>query len=118
VEDNQQIAKLVNEMVASDERRIELCVDGHSALDKLTRRDHYDLLLVDNDISELSGLELTRRVRKISHRRRMLIVMLSGSDCEAEAWRAGVNAFLRKPEQISELPSTINRLLDLQRKKD
>jgi hypothetical protein len=37
--------------------------------------------------------------------------MLTGDDCEAEAWRAGVKAFLRKPEGIDELPSTMDRLL-------
>jgi CheY-like chemotaxis protein len=111
VEDNQQIAKLVKDMVASEEWRVELCVDGYGALEKLTGNDDYDLLLVDNEIPELSGLELIKRARTISHRRRIPIVMLSESDCEAEAWRAGVDAFLKKPEQINELPVTIARLL-------
>jgi putative two-component system response regulator len=74
--------------------------------------DHYDLLLVDNDIPGLSGVELVQRARKITQYRRTPIVMLSGSACEAGAWRAGVNAFLKKPEQIGELPSTIARLLE------
>jgi DNA-binding response OmpR family regulator len=111
VENNQQIAKLFNDVAASEEWRVELCVDGYSALDKLTGNDHYDLLLIDNDVPELSGLELIKRARTISHRRRTPIVMLSGRDCEAEAWRAGVDAFLQEPEQISELSSTIARLL-------
>ncbi|MDX6443114.1 MAG: two-component system, OmpR family, phosphate regulon response regulator PhoB [Blastocatellia bacterium] len=118
VEDNPQIAKLVNDVVASDKWRVELCADGYSALDRLTGKDHYDLLLIDNDISDIGGLELIKRVRTISHRRRTPIVILSGSDCEADAWRVGVDAFLKKPEQISGLPSTIARLLkvDLQEK--
>jgi hypothetical protein len=37
--------------------------------------------------------------------------MLSGNDCETDAWRAGVDAFLKKPAQVNELPSTIARLL-------
>jgi hypothetical protein len=37
--------------------------------------------------------------------------MLSGNDCETEAWRAGVDAFLKKPQQVGDLPSTISRLL-------
>ena len=113
VEDNQQIAKLVYDMIASDDWRLELCADGYSALDKLTGNDHYDLLLVDNDIPQLSGVDLIQRARTISHRRRMPIVMLSGSDYETEAWRAGVDAFLKKPEQIDELPATIARLLKI-----
>jgi CheY-like chemotaxis protein len=111
VEDNQHIAKLVNDMVATEEWRVEICADGYGALDRLSGKDHYDLLLIDNDIPGLSGLELIKRARTISHRRRTPIVMLSGSDCEAEAWGAGVDAFLKKPEHINKLTSTIGRLL-------
>lgn len=118
VEDNHQIAKLVDEMFAAKEWRVELCTDGYSALDKLTGNDHYDVLVVDNDLPGLSGLELVQRARKVRHRWRTPIVMLSGSECEKEAWGAGVSDFLRKPEQISELPSRINRLLEGELKKD
>jgi DNA-binding response OmpR family regulator len=115
VEDDQQIGKLVNDMVASEKWRVELCADGYGALDKLTSKDHYDLLLIDNDIPGLSGLEVIKRARTISHRRRTSIVMLSGSNCEAEAWGAGVDAFPKKPEQIGELSSTIARLLKIEK---
>ena len=118
MEDDQQIAKLVDEMLAAEKWRVELCTDGYGALEKLTGSDHYDLLLVDNDLPGLSGLELVERARKMRHRHRTPIVMLSGINCETEAWGAGVQAFLRKPEQISELSSTINRLLEVGRKKD
>jgi DNA-binding response OmpR family regulator len=98
-------------MFPADEWLVELCTDGDSALRKLTGNDHYDLLLVDSDLPGLSGLDLVQRARKITHRRRTPIVMLSGSNCETAAWKAGVDAFLGRPEQISELPSTISRLL-------
>jgi len=111
VEDNQLIAKLVDEVIAAEGWRIELCADGDSALRKLTGNDPFDLVLVDNDLPGLSGIELVERARKMRHRRRTPIVMLSGNDYETEAWRAGVDAFLKKPEQISELTATITRLL-------
>jgi CheY-like chemotaxis protein len=110
-EDSEAIAHLINEMFSAEAWRVELCVDGDSALRKLTSDERYDLLVVDNELPGLSGLDLVKRARKMTHRRRTPIVMLSGNDCETEAWRAGVDAFLKKPEQISELPSTISRLL-------
>ncbi|MDX6403021.1 MAG: hypothetical protein QOH70_476 [Blastocatellia bacterium] len=118
VEDDQQTSNLVDEMFAAEEWHVELCTDGYGALEKLTGNDHYDVLIVNNDIPGLSGLELVQRARKITHRRRTPIIILSGSDCEKEAWGAGVDAFLRKPEQISKLPATINRVLKAERKKD
>jgi len=110
-EDNKPIANLINEMLAAEAWQIELCLDGDSALLKLTSDERVDLLLVDNELPGLSGLDLVKRARKMTHRRRMPIVMLSGNDCETEAWRAGVDAFLKKPDQVNELPSTISRLL-------
>src|SRR5437588_5197279 len=111
VVDNAQAAKLAADMFAGENWRVELCHDGDSALRKLTGEEHYDLLVVDNDLPELNGLELIRRARRITRRRRTPIIMLSASDCERDAWRAGVNAFLKKPEQIDELPTTVARLL-------
>ncbi len=111
VEDNAHVANLVADMFAEKDWRIELCPEGETALLKLTGDEHYDLLIVDNDLPEMNGLELLQRVRKISDRRLTPIIMLSASDCEREAWRAGVNDFLKKPEQIDELPATVARLL-------
>ena len=111
VEDNAQVANLVADMFAGKKWRVELCHDGDNALRKLTGEEHYDLLVVDNDLPELNGLELIRRARRITRRRRTPMIMLSASDCERDAWRAGVNAFLKKPEQIDELLTTVARLL-------
>jgi CheY-like chemotaxis protein/tetratricopeptide (TPR) repeat protein len=110
-EDDQQLANLINEMFAAEDWRIELCTDGDDALRKLTSDDRVDLLLVDNKLPGLNGLDLVKRTRKITHHRRTPIIMLSGNDCETEAWRAGVDAFLKKPEQMNELASTVYRLL-------
>jgi CheY-like chemotaxis protein/tetratricopeptide (TPR) repeat protein len=119
VEDDQQIAKLVDEMLVAEECHVELCTDGYVALERLTGNGQYDVLVVDNEIPGLSGLELVQRARNITRRRRTPIVMLSGSDCETEAWGAGVDAFLKKPEQIGQLSSTIDRLLkELKERRD
>ena len=111
VEDNEPVANLVADMFAEKGWRIELCPEGETALIQLTGDEQYDLLIIDNDLPELSGLELVQRVRKMSHRRRTPIIMLAASDCETEAWGVGVDEFLKKPEQIGELPATIARLL-------
>jgi CheY-like chemotaxis protein len=112
VEDNVLLANLIADMFVEEEWRIELCTDGDSALRKLTGSDHYDLLLFDYELPGLNGLELVKRARNITHRRRTPIIMLSASNCEKEAWRAGADAFLKKPEQIDELQSTVARLLE------
>jgi CheY-like chemotaxis protein len=115
-EDNKLVANLVRDMMVAEEWLVELCHDGESAWQKLASNERYDLLLFDNDLPGRTGLELTRRARSLANRRRTPIIMVSASDCETEAWRAGVDAFLRKPDDVNKVPSTIARLLDVELK--
>jgi DNA-binding NtrC family response regulator len=112
--DNEQLSHLINDLFSVEAWRIDLCKDGGLALAKLTGNGRVDLLLVDNELSGLSGLELVKRTRKLTHRRRTPIVMLSDNDCETEAWRAGVDAFFKTPDQMSELSAIIYRLLKIE----
>jgi CheY-like chemotaxis protein len=88
-----------------------------TALRILTGDARYDVVIVDNDLPGLSGLELVRRVHKITHRRKTPIIMLSGDNIETEAWRAGVKEFLRKPEDIDRVASAVERLLTRSKKR-
>ena len=74
-------------------------------------QQHFDVLLFDYEIRGLDGLELTRRVRRIPHRKETPIIVLSITDVTAEARAAGANAFLRKPYNLIDLVETIRRLL-------
>src|SRR5437016_6210443 len=111
VESHEDVSELVSNLLTAENYQVELCTDGDRALRKLTSDDFYDVLVIDNDVPGLSGLELVQRARKITNRRRTPIVMLSAGDYETQAWRAGVDAFLKTPEQTNELPATVARLL-------
>jgi CheY-like chemotaxis protein len=111
VEDHKMVAKSVGELLTAEGWRVDLCSDVDTALLKLTGNEHYDALITDNNLPGLGGLELVERVRKITHRRRIPIVMLSGDDIEKSAWRAAANEFLRKPEKMDCIVVTIERLL-------
>jgi CheY-like chemotaxis protein len=111
-------SRLVGEVLAPDEWRVEVCTDGDSALRKLTGADDFDLLVIDEELSGLTPLELVQRTKKITHRRRTPVIMLAAAEAETQAWRAGVDAFLKKPDEVDELPSTVARLLKIDLKRD
>ena len=111
VEDEPQVAAAARGALSTEKWEVELCTDSDSALRKLTGNEHYDVVIVDSSLSGVTGLELAHRTRKITHRRRTPILMLSGDDLETEAWAAGVDAFLKKPDQLTELTATVARLL-------
>ena len=112
VEDNRLLAHRVNEKLTNGGFHVQSYSDGLAAWEILKTSARCDVLIVDNNLPGLSGLELILRVRSIVHRRNLPIIMLSGDDVEKEAWRAGVDAFLRKTEAVDKLTGTIARLLD------
>jgi CheY-like chemotaxis protein len=111
VEDYQVVADAVKETLEELGWTVELCADGTEAMRKIESKARYHLLILDNQLPGKDGLELARRARQLPHRRRTPIIMLSASDIERDALRAGVNAFLRKPQDIKRLSATVTRLL-------
>ncbi len=111
VEDNQVIAEAVRETLEMEGWEVETCAGGEAALELIEGDAHFDLLLFDNELPDTDGLELIRRTRSLAHRQQTPIIMLAAGYVEREARRAGANAFLRKPEDVSALSETIARLL-------
>jgi CheY-like chemotaxis protein len=85
--------------------------EGTDALQVIAGETSYDVVILDNDLPGLNGIEVIRQMRQLPHRQQTPIIMLSASDVEREARRAGANAFLRKPEDIAAIAETIARLL-------
>ena len=111
VEDHKVVADAVRDALRAEGWRAVTCGNGMTALRALTSPEPYDLLVTDNQLPGVGGLEIVRYARGLPHRAGLPIVMLSADDCRAEALRAGADAFLKKPEDISELVPTVARLL-------
>jgi CheY-like chemotaxis protein len=112
VDDDQAVTDVVADTLEQAGMKVDSCMSGTVALRKLSSRTaQYDLIIVDNDLPGLRGLELVKRVHNMARWRATPILMFSGEDCEDEAWRAGVDDFLRKPEDVNQLTSRVDRLL-------
>ncbi|HEY9403793.1 MAG TPA: response regulator [Pyrinomonadaceae bacterium] len=111
VEDDRTVAVAVRDTLEEEGWAVRHCADGAEARREIASDAHYDLLLLDNELPGASGIELVRRARSLSRRCRTPIIMFSASDCEADARRAGANAFLRKPRDTAILVETVTRLL-------
>ncbi len=109
-EDYKLLLRYVKEMLEEQGWRVEACADGDVALEAIESGNVYDLFILDNSLPGITGLELVRRARRLTHRRRTPIIMLSASNAAKAARYAGVNAFLRKPDEIDTLIETIRLL--------
>ncbi len=111
VEDDQLISDAVAEMLGCEGWRVEVCADGLKALSLIEGETHYDLLMLDNELPRMNGVELARRARATPHRERTPIVMLSASEVRAEARAAGANLFLRKPQDVGMIARAVKALV-------
>ncbi|MDQ1557566.1 MAG: hypothetical protein QOD32_626 [Pyrinomonadaceae bacterium] len=111
VEDDRAVAVAVRDALEEEGWAVRLCADGAEARREIASDAHYDLLLLDNELPGATGVELVRRARSLPRRRQTPIIMFAASDCEADARRAGADAFLRKPKDIALLVETVARLL-------
>jgi CheY-like chemotaxis protein len=103
VTDDGEIAESVRSALEAEGWRVVTCPDARATLRKLTGDAHFDVLLFDGDLLGMSAPELVRRAKAIPGRRSTPIAVLAARDCEAESWRAGVAAYLRKPEGLQQV---------------
>ena len=83
--------------------RCETAESGWEGVDKVrvnhSRRDDYDLILVDWRMPEMDGIETTRQIRGIVGQETPIIILTSFNwdDIAGEAREAGVDTFVAKP---------------------
>lgn len=110
-EDHKIVADAVKETLELEGFRVVLCSDGAVALQRISGNARYDLFIVDNHLPNVNGIELIRYTRQLPHRQNIPIIMLSATDSQGEAYQAGVNVFLKKPEGVKSLVEAVNQLI-------
>ncbi len=117
VDDNSTNRELLHHIMASWGVNNEAERDSLSALDHLLERAKtskpYQLLLLDQMMPNLSGMELAQMIRRAPELNDLKIIMLSSSDLadEGEINACGINYYLRKPFRQSELYNAVVSVL-------
>jgi CheY-like chemotaxis protein/tetratricopeptide (TPR) repeat protein len=111
VEDDKTLANAVKKMLERDGFTVDISKDGVTGLANLKRDKKYDVLIFDNEQQGINGIGLARQAREIQHRRRTPIIVFSSDDVATDAYRAGVNLFLQKPDEVRKLTANIKQLL-------
>ncbi len=113
VEDHRLVADTIKDALEAEGWRVVACFDGAAALTRIASGARYDLLITDNHLPHVDGLELVRYARSLKHRANLPIIMFSGVDCRAKAEQTGVDVFLQKPEDTQRLIPVIKSLARL-----
>lgn len=112
VEDNLPLAQCLRLELEAEGFKAVMVPDASTALLQLQASEPVDLLVVDWDLPDISGLELLRRLRK--HKFQQPILMLTGHDevdHKVLALESGADDYMVKPFSFDELQARIQALL-------
>ncbi len=117
VDDSSMVRNTISQLLESQYIRTTQASNGQEALNILEQAPDISLIISDNYMPEMTGLEMIRRIRRQTTDNDIAILGLSGSDDKtmtAQYLKAGANDFLHKPFNQEELFCRVNQLLNMQ----
>ena len=116
-EDNGLNAEIAMTILQDADAEVELAADGKIAVDKLkdVPVGYYDAILMDIQMPNMNGYEATKAIRKLTDERAKIpIIAMTANAFEEDrqaALAAGMDDYVAKPVEISELFRTIMKNL-------
>jgi two-component system cell cycle response regulator DivK len=113
VEDNELNMKLFHDLMEAHGYNILQTRDGMEAL-KLARQHHPDLILMDIQLPEVSGLEVTKWIKEDDDLRSIPVIAVTAfamKGDEEKILQGGCEAYIAKPISVAPFPSTDERFL-------
>jgi CheY-like chemotaxis protein len=93
------------------------CTESAADAIYLAMTGGYDLILVDDHLSGITGIEICRQIRAYNHRTPILVMAGPNEDAKRRhAIEAGAQGYWPEPLEFGKLDCEIGRLLDLKQK--
>jgi len=113
VEDNELNMKLFHDLLDAHGYRILQTKDGMEALD-IAREHHPDLILMDIQLPEVSGLEVTKWLKEDASLRSIPVVAVTAFAMKGDEEiirQGGCEAYISKPISVTSFLETVRRFL-------
>ncbi|GGY54473.1 response regulator [Parvularcula lutaonensis] len=113
VEDNELNMKLFHDLLEVQGYNILQTGDGNEAL-RLAKENHPDLILMDIQLPEKSGLDVTREIKAEPSIRDIPVIAVTAfamKDDEERIRAAGCDDYLAKPISVTEFLEKVKRVL-------
>ena len=114
VEDNDLNMKLFHDLIQAQGYRTLQTKDGMEAL-KLARQHKPDLILMDIQLPEVSGLEVTKWIKEDDNLRAIPIIAVTAfamKGDEEKIREGGCEAYIAKPISVTNFLQTVERFLN------
>ena len=113
VDDEQEIADLVELYLKNEGYTLYKCYDGAQALEQIAARP-FDLAILDVMLPEIDGIQLLRRMKADPALRDIPVIMATAKGAEYDKIQSldlGADDYLVKPFEMKELMARINAVL-------
>ena len=113
VEDNELNMKLFNDLLESQSYETIQTQNGLEALD-LARQHHPDLILMDIQLPEVSGLEVTKWLKEDESLQRIPVIAVTAFAMKGDEDRirqGGCEAYISKPIEVVKFLETVRSYL-------
>jgi two-component system cell cycle response regulator DivK len=113
VEDNELNMKLFNDLLEAQGYAVLQTRDGLSALD-ITRQNMPDLILMDIQLPEVSGIEVTKWLKEDDELKHIPVIAITAfamKGDEAKIREGGCEAYISKPISVAGFLQTIDGFL-------
>lgn len=117
VDDNLTNLSFVKAVLAGEGLAIDIAMTGAEAI-KMASNNKYQLILMDIQLPDISGIEVTKRVRQLRHHQHTLILAFTAhalSEEIASFRQAGMDDVLLKPLDSKKIAHILSRLKPLQK---
>jgi len=107
VEDHQELAETVADVLRSEEMAVDVALDGRTALERVGVNS-YDVVVLDRDLPGVHGDEVCRRLVAGGSKSRVLMLTAAGSvEDRVDGLELGADDYLPKPFAFTELVARI-----------
>ncbi|MBD1851344.1 response regulator [Leptolyngbya sp. FACHB-711] len=112
VDDISDNSFLLQTFLETEGYQVDVADNGHAALEKI-EAEPPALILLDMMMPGMNGFEVSRRIRQNKALPYIPILLITGFDqpSEAEEQELGINGFIRKPVDFTELINQVRSLL-------
>ena len=113
VDDDKDTRELIEFLLRQEAKGYDLTIVGtaEEAVDLIADRS-FDLYIFDYKLPEMSGIELSRYVRRSDNKTPIIFFSAMAYSRDKEnAIKAGATEYLVKPNDLDKLAATVNRLI-------
>jgi DNA-binding response OmpR family regulator len=111
VDDDEDLAETLAELFSMLDHEVEVVGNGGAALEKM-RGAPFDLILLDWQLPDMTGVDVCRQYRQTGGKTRILMLSGMRDNAAQEAGKAaGVDDFLTKPFTVDQLTDRVQIML-------